>query len=142
MGTTIPEEIHFFAAFRAQMRIANRLIWQLPDPATTYAVFTEALCELEHNKGVIRLQPRKLAKDLCITEDAILDALNRLHALGILIEHPEGWGAANKMAVNPHLAWKGRPAIRDVYLRTTVPLGADSLVTRSAKTAGLSHGKR
>lgn len=139
MRTPIPEENHFFACFRGQMRVANRLIWQLPDPATTYAVFTEALCELEHNKGFIRLQPRKLANDLGITEDVIRDALNRLHALGILIEHPEGWGVANKLAVNPHLAWKGRPDIRDVSLPTTAPLDADSLVTRSPKTSIVSH---
>ncbi|MCA1910296.1 MAG: hypothetical protein LDL39_18265 [Magnetospirillum sp.] len=142
MKSSIPEESYFFVCYRAQTRIANRLIWQLPDPATAYAVFTEALCELTQNDGVIRLQHRKLANDLGITEDAVFDALNRLHALGILIEHPKGWNVIDKIAINPHVAWKGRPDIRDVHLRTTAPLDADSLVIRSAKEATLSHRKR
>lgn len=122
METTIPEEMQFFAGFRAQLRIANGLIWQEADPAITYAVFLEALCAQHHNEGYLRLQPRKLADELGISEEAIIDALDRLHALGILIEHLEGWGVARKLAVNPHVAWKGRPNVREFRLRAVAPL--------------------
>lgn len=122
METTIPEEMQFFAGFRAQMRIANGHIWQGADPATTYAVFVEALCAQHHNEGYLRLQPRKLADELGIREEAIIDALDRLHALGILIEHPEGWSVARKLAVNPHVAWKGRPNVRESRLRMVAAL--------------------
>jgi hypothetical protein len=132
MEKTIPEEKHFFAGFRAQMQIANGLIWQETNRATVYAVFIEALCAQHHNEGYIRLQPRKLADDLGISEEVVLDALDALQALGILIEHPQGWAVARKLAVNPHVAWKGRPDIRDVHLRSATPLQKSaSLVTEA-----------
>jgi hypothetical protein len=124
MTHPIPENAHFFVVYRAQMQAANRLIRQMPGQTTLYAVFIEALCAQEHNEGFLRLQPKMLASDLNIDPEHVLDALRTLQRLGILIPHPKGWGVCDKLGMNPHVAWKGRPAVRDLRLRSARPIGA------------------
>ncbi|EME68720.1 hypothetical protein H261_16877 [Paramagnetospirillum caucaseum] len=126
MMPPIPEDAHFFAVYRAQMQAANRLIWQLRERPIHYAVFIEALCAQQHNEGYLRLEPKKLASDLGIDPELVLDALRTLQTMGILIPHRDGWGVCDKLAINPHLAWKGRPDIRNLRIRSARPIGEAS----------------
>lgn len=140
MNPPVSEKTYFFTVYRAQMQVANELIWQQPERLILYAVLIEALCVQEINEGVLRLEPRKLATNLSLDPEQVLNALRILESLGILMPHPKGWGVCEKLAMNPHLSWHGYADIRNQRIRTARPIGtAHHEVTTAPNVIYIMH---
>lgn len=119
---TIPECDQFFMVFPAQLTVARHLISNAPDAAMAYAVFMYALCDVEKDTGVIRIDKRQLATKLAMPQEHIDTAMAFLRIVGIFYTAQDGWKVFDKLCFNPHLAWKGDKPTRQARRRLTAPL--------------------
>lgn len=97
----------FIMTFSPQLLAAQSIIQALDDPAAAYAVLLSALCALQHDFGVIRLNKAQLALDLEMPETRVQDAMDALLRVGIFFIGDIGWRDFDKLCLNPHIAWKG-----------------------------------
>lgn len=118
----IPECDQFFMVFPAQLALAHHLISNFPDAATAYAVFMHALCDLEQDTGVIRIDKRHLATKQALPQEHIEATMAHLRLVGVFYTAHDGWKVFDKLCLNPHVAWKGVKPTRQARRRLTAPL--------------------
>lgn len=118
----IPECDQFFMVFPAQLAVAHHLISNLPDAVTAFAVFMLALCDLEQDAGIIRIDKKKLAARLELPQEQVELAMSTLRLAGIFYPAVDGWKPFDKLCLNPHIAWKGTKPTREARRRLTTPL--------------------
>jgi hypothetical protein len=86
-------------------------------PRTTLRVWGVAMVHIQRDTGEITASCRELAEDAGTTPDEAARALNRLAAIGALLEREPG-----RYAINPHIGWVGDPATRQKAAEDVPPV--------------------